>query len=145
MAKSAAGDPAEHLTWLVAIVPLQIKTALSLGKLSEEALDKAISRTLAIRFATGQFDPRERNPWQNLTLAVVNSREHRALAQSVVVKGQQLASKAWLRSKASLVQQFQPLCGVISDFLAAFAALMTAFAVLWMYIYMLPFIYVLWM
>eukprot|EP00775_Hariotina_reticulata_P008295 gene8295-8481_t len=65
----------------------EIKNALSSGKLSQEALDKAISRTLAIRFATGQFDPRERNPWQNLTLAEVNSRDHRALAKSVVVKG----------------------------------------------------------
>ena len=57
-----------------------IPAALQSGKISEERLNDAVSRVVRVRMRLGEFDPPERLPWNNLTLDVIDSPEHRALA-----------------------------------------------------------------
>lgn len=68
--------------------PPQIQSALSAGLINTSSLDTAVSRSLAIRFQTGQFDPPSANPWRALQLSSVNSAAHKALARSVAQKGE---------------------------------------------------------
>ena len=61
--------------------------ALQEGLLTEQDLDVALTRTLAVRFQTGQFDPPEQLPWGHLGPEVINSKEHKELARRAAQKG----------------------------------------------------------
>jgi beta-glucosidase len=58
-----------------------IEEALARGLLDEADLDRAVRRTLSIRFRLGELDPPERCPYAAITDAVVDSPPHRALAR----------------------------------------------------------------
>jgi beta-glucosidase len=58
------------------------------GAVTEADLDKALRKTLEMRFITGQFDPPSANPWGSLPISTVNSDKHRALARNVVQRGE---------------------------------------------------------
>ena len=60
-----------------------IPEAVRSGKLAPERLDDAVRRVLRVRMRLGEFDPPERLPWNGLTLDVVDSPAHRALARDV--------------------------------------------------------------
>lgn len=58
--------------------------------LTQDTVDRALSRVLHARFRVGAFDPPTRVPWTNLTQDVLASSAHRALAldaaqQSIVL------------------------------------------------------------
>ena len=60
-----------------------IPAAVQTGKLTEERLNDALARVLRIRFRLGEFDPFETNPYSKISISVVNSLAHRAIALKV--------------------------------------------------------------
>ncbi|MFG1703396.1 glycoside hydrolase family 3 C-terminal domain-containing protein [Nonomuraea sp. M3C6] len=56
-----------------------LHTALDLGLLAEEDVDRAVRHTLSIRFRLGEFD--RATPYEDITDSVVNCPEHQALAR----------------------------------------------------------------
>jgi beta-glucosidase len=65
-----------------------LREAMARGLLAEEDVDAAVRHALSIRLRLGEFDPAE--PYEEITEAVVNCPEHRALAleaarQSIVL------------------------------------------------------------
>jgi beta-glucosidase len=60
-----------------------IPAAVRDGKLSEARLDDAVTRLLRVRFRLGEFDPFDSVPYSKISLDVINSAEHRALALKV--------------------------------------------------------------
>ncbi len=64
-----------------------VNRALQAKTLTQAALDEALSRSLAIRFKFGEFDPPEMLPWAALGPDTVNSQEHRQLAREAAIKG----------------------------------------------------------
>ncbi|MFD9700351.1 glycoside hydrolase family 3 C-terminal domain-containing protein [Lentzea sp. NPDC059081] len=67
-----------------------VTAALERGLISEDHVDRAVGRLLALRFRLGEFDPPEGNPFAVVTEDVIDSPEHRALAleaarQSIVL------------------------------------------------------------
>ncbi|HEX7301873.1 glycoside hydrolase family 3 C-terminal domain-containing protein [Lentzea sp.] len=64
--------------------------ALRRGLISEDDVDRAAGRLLALRFRLGEFDPPDANPYAAITEDVIDSPQHRALAleaarQSIVL------------------------------------------------------------
>jgi len=57
-------------------IPLAVRS----GALTEARLNDAVSRVMRVRMRLGEFDPPERLPWHKLSLAVIDSPAHRALA-----------------------------------------------------------------
>ena len=57
-----------------------IPAAVRDGKLSEARLDDALTRVLRVRFRLGEFDAFDSVPYSKISLAVVDSAEHRAVA-----------------------------------------------------------------
>ncbi|MCP2330348.1 glycoside hydrolase family 3 C-terminal domain-containing protein [Actinoalloteichus caeruleus] len=58
----------------------QLSTALDRGLITEDDVDTAVRRLLAVRFRLGEFDPPEHNPYAGLTSEVINRPSHRDLA-----------------------------------------------------------------
>lgn len=56
-----------------------VDQALTQGLLTTADIDKAVGDILAIRFRLGDFDPPGRNPYANITPAVINSPAHQQL------------------------------------------------------------------
>eukprot|EP00039_Didymoeca_costata_P006248 m.88639 g.88639 ORF g.88639 m.88639 type:complete len:862 (+) comp13179_c0_seq3:173-2758(+) len=54
--------------------------ALNSGEITEADIDKALSRTLYARISMGLLDPPGVNPYQKISMDVVDSQKHRALA-----------------------------------------------------------------
>lgn len=54
--------------------------AVRQGLISEEEIDRAVTRVFAARFRLGMFDPPEEVPYAQIPYSVVDSVEHRALA-----------------------------------------------------------------
>jgi hypothetical protein len=65
--------PAPHCSTTHARQPAQVKAAVEAGSLSSADLDRALNRTLAMRFATGQFDPPGSGPWAGLQVSEVRA------------------------------------------------------------------------
>lgn len=63
-----------------------IPEAVKTGLLSEEEVDNALARLLKTRFELGLFDPPGSNPYDSISVEVINSKEHRALARDVAQK-----------------------------------------------------------
>lgn len=63
-----------------------LKEAEERGLVDEADIDRALERTLATRFKLGLFDPPEMVPYASISMAVVNSPEHRRLAHEAAVK-----------------------------------------------------------
>lgn len=63
-----------------------IPEAVKQGLLSEEEVDKALSKLLETRFELGLFDPAGTNPYDAISVDVINSEAHRALAREVAQK-----------------------------------------------------------
>lgn len=61
-------------------------SAVNKGLLSRELLDRALYRSLMLRFRLGTFDPPERVPYATVDPAVVGSLEHRKLALEAATK-----------------------------------------------------------
>ena len=60
--------------------------ALERGLISEDDIDRSLSRTLATRFKLGMFDSPEMVPYSSTPMSVVNSAVHRKLAYEAAVK-----------------------------------------------------------
>ena len=61
--------------------------AVKLGLIKEKEIDSQLSILLKTRFKLGLFDPMGANPYDTISLDVVNSKEHRELAKEVALKG----------------------------------------------------------
>ncbi len=60
--------------------------AVKQGLVSEAELDEALAKLLKTRFKLGMFDPKGYNPYDTISLAVVDSKKHRDLAYEAAVK-----------------------------------------------------------
>lgn len=60
--------------------------AVKQGLVKESDVDKALEKLMETRFKLGMFDPEEANPYNKISMDVVNSDEHRKLAREVAVK-----------------------------------------------------------
>ncbi|WP_020659985.1 glycoside hydrolase family 3 protein [Amycolatopsis benzoatilytica] len=58
-----------------------VKEALAKGLLTVADVERADRHLLSLRFRLGEFDPPGRNPYANITPAMIDSPEHRALAR----------------------------------------------------------------
>jgi beta-glucosidase len=58
-----------------------VKSAITQGLLTAADVENADRHLLSLRFRLGEFDPAGANPYANITPAVINSPEHRALAR----------------------------------------------------------------
>lgn len=54
--------------------------AVKAGEVTEEQIDESLVRLLSARFSLGDFDSDENNPWAQIPMSVVCSKEHKALA-----------------------------------------------------------------
>lgn len=61
--------------------------AVKEGLITEEEIDEQLAILLRTRFKLGLFDPKGSNPYDNISVDVINSDEHRALAREVAQKG----------------------------------------------------------
>ena len=57
-----------------------IPEAVRAGKITETEIDTSLIRLLTARFELGDFDADELNPWAQIPMSVVASKEHKALA-----------------------------------------------------------------
>jgi beta-glucosidase len=60
--------------------------AVNEGLLTEETINRSLKRLLISRFKLGLLNPPEADPWRNITLEVVDSPKHRALARKAAVE-----------------------------------------------------------
>ncbi|MTI39384.1 glycoside hydrolase family 3 C-terminal domain-containing protein [Fulvivirga lutimaris] len=60
--------------------------AVEQGLITEEEIDEQLAILLKTRFELGLFDPAGTNPYDDISIDVVNSDEHRALAREVAQK-----------------------------------------------------------
>ncbi|WP_086664062.1 glycoside hydrolase family 3 C-terminal domain-containing protein [Lentzea kentuckyensis] len=68
----------------------RVTEALERGLITEEHVDRAVTRLLTLRMRLGEFDPPELNPYAAITEEVIDAPEHRVLAleaarQSIVL------------------------------------------------------------
>lgn len=61
--------------------------AVQQGLITEKEIDRELAVLLQTRFKLGMFDPQGSNPYDAISLDVVDSKEHRALAKEVAEKG----------------------------------------------------------
>ena len=71
-----------------------IPEAIARGLITEEDVDRALTRTLTTRFRLGMFDPPERVPYTDISMDVVNCPAHRDLAYEAAVKSVVLLKNA---------------------------------------------------
>jgi len=84
----------------------QFQEALKRGLITEADIDRALERVLTVHFRLGSFDPPEQSPYASISMSVVDSPVHRALAlkaaqESIVLlrnEGNLLPLKENLRS-----------------------------------------------
>ena len=62
--------------------------------MTEAEIDESLATLLRTRFKLGLFDPEELNPYTAISMEVVNSAEHRALAREAAVKSLVLLKNA---------------------------------------------------
>lgn len=60
--------------------------AVKTGLITEKEIDTQLAKLLRTRFKLGLFDPKGSNPYDGISIDVVNSETHRALAKEVAVK-----------------------------------------------------------
>jgi beta-glucosidase-like glycosyl hydrolase len=60
-----------------------IRAAIAAGVLSEDVIDRALVPVFTQRMRTGEFDPRDRQPYTRITKAAIESAPHRELAQQI--------------------------------------------------------------
>ncbi|PWU06551.1 MAG: family 3 glycosyl hydrolase [Terriglobia bacterium] len=60
--------------------PEAVLKAVAKGLLSEEDVDRAVSRVLKVRFRLGEFDPPSIVPYSKISPSIIDSAEHRQLA-----------------------------------------------------------------
>lgn len=61
--------------------------AVKSGLITEAEIDEQLAILLRTRFKLGLFDPKGSNPYDDISVDVINSDEHRALAREVAQKG----------------------------------------------------------
>ena len=61
--------------------------AVKNGLITEAEIDEQLAILLRTRFKLGLFDPKGSNPYDDISVDVINSDEHRALAREVAQKG----------------------------------------------------------
>ncbi len=60
--------------------------AVKKGLIDEKQIDDALAILLRTRFKLGMFDPKEKNPYNSISMDVINSDAHRQLARETSVK-----------------------------------------------------------
>jgi len=85
-----------------------LRTALDKGLLSEQDIDKALTRAMTIRFRLGLFDPKERVRYTQIPISAVGSPEHWRLAlrssrESIVLLKNEAVSGGGLRKELPLL------------------------------------------
>lgn len=60
--------------------------AVKKGLITEKEIDAALATLLKTRFKLGLFDPKEKNPYNQIGAGVINSAPHRALAKEAALK-----------------------------------------------------------
>ncbi|MEI8649252.1 glycoside hydrolase family 3 C-terminal domain-containing protein [Paraglaciecola sp. Hal342] len=60
--------------------------AVEAGLVDEKTIDKRLSKVLATKFKLGFFDPKDDNPYNNISADVVNSEAHAQVAYEMAVK-----------------------------------------------------------
>ncbi|MDE7086174.1 MAG: glycoside hydrolase family 3 protein, partial [Prevotella sp.] len=64
-----------------------LPAAVKRGDIKEADLDKSLRRLLIARFELGDFDNDELNAWTKIPASVIASKEHKALAYQMALKG----------------------------------------------------------
>jgi beta-glucosidase len=64
-----------------------IASVVAEGMLSESDVDRALFRTLSVRFRLGVYNPREESPFVHINMSVVGSSEHINLATEAARQG----------------------------------------------------------
>lgn len=64
-----------------------LPAAVKRGDIKETDLDKSLRRLLIARFELGDFDSDELNAWTKIPASVIASKEHKALAYQMALKG----------------------------------------------------------
>lgn len=64
-----------------------LREAVEQGLITEEEVDRALSRLLEARFRLGMFDPEERVPFASIPESVVECEAHRGLARRAAAEG----------------------------------------------------------
>ena len=67
-------------------VYMVLKSALDQGLITEELLNTRLKENLLTRFKLGMFDPIGKNPYDNITAEVIDSKENRAIALEAAQK-----------------------------------------------------------
>lgn len=60
--------------------------ALQQGLITEDDIDRSVTRSLSARFSLGMFDKPSTVPWNSIPISVVNSDQHRVLARRVAAE-----------------------------------------------------------
>ncbi len=60
--------------------------AVKKNLITEKEIDAALATLLKTRFKLGLFDPKDKNPYNQIDASVINSDEHRALAKEAALK-----------------------------------------------------------
>jgi beta-glucosidase len=68
--------------------PVFMQEAIAAGVLSEAVIDRALVRAFTVRMQTGEFDPKEAQPYTRITKDVIQSEAHKKMAE--VVAGEAL-------------------------------------------------------
>ncbi|GAA4953049.1 glycoside hydrolase family 3 protein [Streptomonospora halophila] len=63
-----------------------VGSALEQGLITEADIDRAVGRSLSVRFRLGEFDPDARNPYDDITAEVIDSPEHRELTREAATE-----------------------------------------------------------
>lgn len=67
------------------VFPLLVE-AVNLGYVLEEEIDRSLATLLTTRFKLGMFDPAGSTPFDTISAAVIDCKEHRAIAREVAQK-----------------------------------------------------------
>ncbi|NYI96254.1 glycoside hydrolase family 3 C-terminal domain-containing protein [Streptomonospora nanhaiensis] len=62
-----------------------VTEALEQGLITEADVDRAVGRSLSVRFRLGEFDPPERNPYSGITPEAIDTPQHRKLAREAAL------------------------------------------------------------
>ena len=67
-----------------------LNEAVANGSISEEKINISVTRLLTARFALGEMDPDDDNPWSSLSDTIVNSQAHKEIALDLARKSMTL-------------------------------------------------------
>jgi len=96
-----------------------IESVVADGLLSQTDVDRALSRTLTVRFRLGVFNPPEDSPFAHINMSVVGSTEHVTLATEAARQGIVLLKNTHanmrMHADAGDADEVQPLLPLDAD------------------------------